>query len=74
MKQDRLPFPAETRDERPPTFPPPLTLDGQCTACGCRWDRCQWCGQCGATHGPGYCELHAELKRIAARHELELSA
>ena len=45
MKQDRLPFSQEARDERPATFPPPLTLDGQCTACGCHWLLCQWCGQ-----------------------------
>jgi DNA polymerase-1 len=32
------------------------------------------CAACGATHGPGYCDLHAELKRLAARHELEAAA
>lgn len=32
------------------------------------------CDDCGAAHGPGYCELHRELKGIAARHELEAAA
>jgi hypothetical protein len=32
------------------------------------------CQACGATHGPGYCELHAELKKIAAKHEMERAA
>ncbi len=44
MREDPLPFPQEARDERPPAFPPPLTLEGQCTACGCRWAKCGDCG------------------------------
>ena len=32
------------------------------------------CGTCGAAHGPGYCELHRELKGLAARHEMEAAA
>lgn len=44
VKQLRLPFPPEERDERPDSFPPPLTLDGRCEACGCHWARCQYCG------------------------------
>jgi hypothetical protein len=32
------------------------------------------CAGCAAAHGPGWCELHAELKRVAAKHPLELAA
>jgi hypothetical protein len=44
VRDEPLPFPEAARKERPATFPPPLTLDGRCTACGCGWARCETCG------------------------------